>query len=165
VTGPAATGPVELISNAYDAAGKWHVICRRNGWMVSSASGSPTTPRHERLVLRKRIFEPFFTTKARGPGLGLRSAGLVEAHGGTLTVNSAPGEGARFVVTCRRSRCDDRTNARASEARVHELPRRRRRTRHAEHRQHPEQSGYEAAAAADGEEALAGCVIRTTTSW
>lgn len=48
-----------------------------------------------------RIFEPFFTTKpeARGAGLGLSSAfGTVQQHGGTLTVESAEGAGATFVV-------------------------------------------------------------------
>ncbi len=45
------------------------------------------------------IFDPYFTTKARGVGLGLANAHkIVEAHGGTITVSSNPGEGATFVV-------------------------------------------------------------------
>ena len=48
---------------------------------------------------RARIFEPFFTTKKRGTGLGLAiSKQIVEQHGGAITVDSAPGEGTRFVV-------------------------------------------------------------------
>jgi signal transduction histidine kinase len=48
---------------------------------------------------RAKVFEPFYTTKATGTGLGLaivRQA--VEAHGGSVTVESRPGEGAAFVI-------------------------------------------------------------------
>ena len=45
------------------------------------------------------IFEPFFTTKNTGSGLGLAlSYGIIERHGGLLTVNSRPGEGTAFSV-------------------------------------------------------------------
>ncbi len=43
--------------------------------------------------LQARIFEPFFTTREKGTGLGLPLAQkLAEAHRGTLTVRSKPGE-------------------------------------------------------------------------
>ena len=48
---------------------------------------------------RERIFEPFFTTKDAGEGTGLGlsiSRQIVSAHGGTLTVESKDGAGARF---------------------------------------------------------------------
>jgi len=48
----------------------------------------------------ENLFEPFVTTKTKGMGLGLSiSAGIVEAHGGQLVVNSPPGTGAIFSFT------------------------------------------------------------------
>jgi PAS domain S-box-containing protein len=52
-------------------------------------------------ALQVRIFEPFFTTKPPGVGTGLGlplCRGIVEAHGGTLDVTSAPGCGATFRI-------------------------------------------------------------------
>lgn len=50
--------------------------------------------------LQERIFDPFFTTKPHGSGLGLAvSRQLVEQHGGSLRVQSIPGNGATFIVS------------------------------------------------------------------
>ena len=51
---------------------------------------------------KRRAFEPFFTTKPQGKGTGLGLStvwGIVESHGGTVSVESAPGEGATFSIT------------------------------------------------------------------
>ena len=48
--------------------------------------------------VRDRLFEPFVTTRANGTGLGLMiTRAIVEAHGGTLVWEQAPGGGAVFT--------------------------------------------------------------------
>jgi signal transduction histidine kinase len=43
--------------------------------------------------------DSFYTTKPTGTGLGLSIVyGIVHDHGGTITPESTPGEGTRFVV-------------------------------------------------------------------
>lgn len=49
---------------------------------------------------KQRMFETFFSTKPGGSGLGLpTSRRIVEAHGGTMHCESAPGAGTRFRLT------------------------------------------------------------------
>ncbi|HVF17606.1 MAG TPA: response regulator, partial [Steroidobacteraceae bacterium] len=52
--------------------------------------------------VRNRIFEPYFTTKPIGTGTGVGlavSLGMVEAHGGSITLERSTCAGSTFVVT------------------------------------------------------------------
>jgi len=51
--------------------------------------------------VQRRLFDPFFTTKpvGKGTGLGLSlSHGIIERHGGRISVNSEVGHGATFTI-------------------------------------------------------------------
>jgi two-component system sensor histidine kinase PilS (NtrC family) len=64
------------------------------GWLEVEDDGPGMAPR-----VRERLFLPFFTTKPSGTGLGLATVHrIVDAHGGAISVESAPGRGARFRV-------------------------------------------------------------------
>jgi signal transduction histidine kinase len=53
---------------------------------------------HEDFV-RRQLFRPFATTKPAGLGVGLaQSRAIVEAHGGSIRVDSRPGSGTCFEV-------------------------------------------------------------------
>jgi len=64
--------------------------------------------------LRARVFEPYFTTKPTGVGTGVGlavSQGIVEAHGGTLTLEPGCEHGATFVISLPVSDVDDGRDA------------------------------------------------------
>ncbi len=88
-----------LVSNALDAPGK-HVGIRarraEGGVEVRVADdGAGMSPE-----VLARVFEPFRTTKARGTGLGLSiSRAIIEKHGGSIRIESAPGEGTTVSFT------------------------------------------------------------------
>ncbi|GAB2777065.1 GAF domain-containing protein [Salinimicrobium soli] len=51
--------------------------------------------------IKDKILQPFFTTKkgTEGTGLGLSITNdIMKAHGGTLNIETAPGEGTRFIL-------------------------------------------------------------------
>ena len=97
---------MNLLTNAIDACGD-----REEGEVVVSTepcpegdaillrvkdNGTGIDPR-----IRGRIFDPFFTTKPIGQGTGLGLSityGIVKAQGGTIRVDSEPGNGSRFTV-------------------------------------------------------------------
>ncbi|TVM16941.1 histidine kinase [Oceanidesulfovibrio indonesiensis] len=70
---------------------------KRGEIMLSVVDQGPgIAPEH-----RDKLFDPFFTTKEEGKGSGLglsTSYGIVQSHGGAITVRSEPGEGATFNV-------------------------------------------------------------------
>ena len=54
--------------------------------------------------VRARIFDPFYSTRPGGSGLGLPTTRkIVEAHGGSIDVQSVPGKGSRFSIRLPRS--------------------------------------------------------------
>jgi signal transduction histidine kinase len=88
-----------LVFNAVDAlpsGGTIRLEARRRGHeavVEVSDTGVGMAPE-----VQARIFEPFFSTKGEGgTGLGLAMVfGVVEQHGGRITLSSAPGEGTTF---------------------------------------------------------------------
>jgi len=60
-------------------------------------NGTGISPEH-----RERLFQPFFTTKPTGQGTGLGlsiSYDIVtQEHGGTIAVDSEPGEFTEFIL-------------------------------------------------------------------
>ncbi len=95
---------MNLLVNAAQAIGHNHgEVCIRTSSDEKTASvsisdtGKGIAPEHV-----SKIFDPFFTTKAVGEGTGLGlsiSHGIIIRHGGTLTVDSRPGQGATFSVS------------------------------------------------------------------
>jgi PAS domain S-box-containing protein len=94
---------LNLFLNARDAMprGGWLTIATREDETGAIAevgdTGSGIPP--EQL---SRIYDPFFTTKELGKGTGLGLSityGIVQEHGGTITCDSAIGQGTRFTLS------------------------------------------------------------------
>jgi two-component system, NtrC family, sensor kinase len=94
---------LNLFLNARDAMpkGGWLSVETRldNGHVVAEVGDTGSGIPSEHL---SRIYDPFFTTKmiGKGTGLGLSiTYGIVREHEGTLTCQSAVGQGTRFTVS------------------------------------------------------------------
>lgn len=92
---------VNLINNAIDAMpnGGMLRIAGHSSREQLEISISDTGEGMTKETLEK-LWSPLFTTKPKGIGLGLPIAKrLVEAHGGSIRVESKPGKGSKFTVT------------------------------------------------------------------
>lgn len=109
---------MNLCTNAYqamgDRGGVLTITVEAHDVGVEEARSNPAlaTGTHLRLIVsdtgagmddatKARIFDPFFTTKRPGEGTGLGLSvvhGIVKQLQGTISVNSAPGQGSRFEV-------------------------------------------------------------------
>jgi signal transduction histidine kinase len=93
---------INLLQNAADVigpGGRIHIDARRenNGTRISVADNGPGISPED----LPRIFDPFFSTKAvgKGTGLGLFIVHeIIGQHGGTISVDSQPGQGTRFSI-------------------------------------------------------------------
>lgn len=99
---------MNIVANSIDALEKASVsapaiaICTQqidaNRVQIRIADNGPGIP----ISIQGKLFDPFFTTKeiGKGTGLGLSISYqiITERHGGTLVVQSAPGQGTEFVI-------------------------------------------------------------------
>ncbi len=97
---------INLIDNAIDASSRGQVVAisldsrestEPTAWKIRVSDQGGGIPREN----LPNVFEPFFTTKevGAGTGLGLSIAhGIVEEHGGNITVHSELGQGTRFEI-------------------------------------------------------------------
>jgi signal transduction histidine kinase len=98
-----------LLMNAYEAMdgrGRVEITARtirvddgsdgREAVVVEFADEGPGMPQD----VAERVFDPFFTTKPQGSGLGLAIVRkIVDAHDGSIDLESAPGRGTLIRVT------------------------------------------------------------------
>ncbi|MGZ5561576.1 MAG: sensor histidine kinase, partial [Halobacteriota archaeon] len=89
-----------IIGNALQAmpdGGSLSIMTKKDGQSASitiADTGTGIPPENI-----SKLFEPLFTTKSRGVGLGLAIVkSVIEAHGGTITVESNVGRGSRFCI-------------------------------------------------------------------
>ncbi len=91
---------INLLKNALEAmpqGGEITITSRVQGGKVEISiadTGEGMSPE-----VAANIFQPYFTTKEKGTGLGLAICqGIIQEHGGTLSVASTPGRGTTFTI-------------------------------------------------------------------
>lgn len=98
----------EVLSNSMDALEEGGTIALSARFLPADQEGAPgkieavfsDSGRGIPPENLPKVFEPFFTTSSEKLGLGLTIAQrIVHEHGGEITVESPPGQGARFTVT------------------------------------------------------------------
>jgi len=91
---------LNLLQNAIDAmpeGGTLTITSKRSNGRVEIAFRDTGVGMTEETI--RKLWNPLYTTKAKGMGFGLAiSRRVVEAHGGSINVESRPGEGSTFTV-------------------------------------------------------------------
>jgi signal transduction histidine kinase len=93
---------LNVLVNATDAAPEGSTITLAShllpagGWRCRLHNGGPPVPPE----VAARVFELFYSTKAGGTGIGLALCQrIVDEHGGTITLESAPEAGTAVTIT------------------------------------------------------------------
>ncbi|HXX58085.1 MAG TPA: ATP-binding protein, partial [Thermodesulfovibrionales bacterium] len=92
---------MNVVLNAYDAMPHGGLLtiktARYDGSCAMTVTDTGTGIDEKNL---QKLFKPFHTTKQKGTGLGLPiTKGIVERHGGTITVESKTGQGTTVTIT------------------------------------------------------------------
>ncbi|MBI4811072.1 MAG: cache domain-containing protein [Ignavibacteriales bacterium] len=93
---------INIIINASEAMSKGGLLTiesklstNKETILISFADTGPGIPEE----IKDKIFDPFVTTKEQGTGLGLSiSYGIIEQHGGEISMESKRGEGTTFII-------------------------------------------------------------------
>ena len=84
---------------------RWLLLPRTSA--IVSKSGFATTALVSRPKVREKLFNPFFTTKPAGEGTGLGLSIshdiIVKQHGGSIEVDTQPGEFTEFRIVLPRA--------------------------------------------------------------
>jgi two-component system sensor kinase FixL len=92
---------INLVKNAIDAmpnGGTLTINCKQTNANAEISFADTGVGIPEKIL--PKLFSPLFTTKAQGMGFGLAICKrIIEAHGGTITVETEKGKGTTFTVT------------------------------------------------------------------